>query len=175
MGPTSCDRCDCLETCTRCQMVPSKQFLPRHYRYRLTRSPTCHWFLDWYGPLSATGPIVLKYIEVSGLGPYMMLVQFLLLLARRRSRIYCQELTLNELATSYFVFEYIWSWMYRFDGTYWLFEYQSGEKSSGILHKSISKSSSLGVPSRKTKKYFVSNNIMSVVSKSNKWEICIQK
>lgn len=42
MEPTSCNRCDYLETCTYCQMVFGKQFPPRHYCYSSVRAST------WY-------------------------------------------------------------------------------------------------------------------------------
>ena len=42
MGPTTRDRCNYLETCTRRQTVFGRQFPPRHYHYSSVRA------LTWY-------------------------------------------------------------------------------------------------------------------------------
>ena len=38
IGPTSQDKCDCLETCTCCQLVLGRQFPLRHYHYQTVKS-----------------------------------------------------------------------------------------------------------------------------------------
>ena len=80
MGPTSQDRCDCLETCTNCHLVLNSRFPLKNYRCRIVTSPKCSRFLDRCGLLLVIGLGVLGIFKLMGQAsiscPYKILLHF---------------------------------------------------------------------------------------------------